>query len=519
MKVINSKEVEFYPSLINDYISGELNEKGIIDWEYSEDQVLKNAINRNFSKAQREILFDVLKEQYRNCKLTEEEEKSLSLLNSDNSYTITTGHQLNLLGGSQFFYTKILDVIRFSKKMSKDSKFDFVPVFWMATEDHDYEEISSVSLFGKKITCPGVNRGPVGRMSNSYFKDFLIEVETILGDGERFKKIKEIISTSFNESATLAEITRTFVRALFSDKGLLIIDGDHKALKQQFSKAVQQEVSHQTTFKAVNQQIALLANYKIQVNPREINLFYIEDNSRDRIVKTDNGYSTVANLKSWSLESFKKFTKSNAESISPNVLLRPLYQETILPNVAYMGGAGEISYWLELEPMFKEFDISFPLPIVRTSYFVVSEKQMNWLENKGVDFKDLFGNKDKLFNDLIKKIGSSEISLNFEKTELQDFYKKLLKKAKSISPDLEKVILGEEKRALGSLINVEKRFSNAEKKNHEQTISKLENIISKVFPNGSPMERVESFIPVIVREEFEFPEVENLFKGEIIVVS
>lgn len=518
MKVIKSKEVDFYPSLINDYISGELNKNGIIDWDYSESQVLENAKNRNFSKLQRQVLVSRLKAQYRNCQLSKAEEKSLSLLSMDTSYTITTGHQLSLIGGAQFFYTKILDVIRFSSKLSNTSEYNFVPIFWMATEDHDYEEISDVSLFGKKISCPGENRGPVGRIPNTYFIEFLREVASLLGSDDRFKEIKNKISDSFNNNKTLAEITRSFVRTLFSEQGLLIIDGDDEILKKQFSKIAIQEVNNQTSYKAVNKQISLLSNYKIQVKPRDINLFYIENKVRDRIIKTKVGFSTVNNLQNWTSSSFKDFAESNASSLSPNVLLRPLYQEIVLPNVAYVGGAGEISYWLELAPMFKCFDVQFPLPIVRTSYFVVAEKFLNWLENNEIEVKELFGNKDKLLNNFINSIGSSEISLEKEKEELEEFYKKLLKKAQSISTDLGKVVLGEEKRAFNALINVQKRFVNAEKKNHEQTILKLENIISKFFPNGVPMERVNSFIPLIVRLDFEFPENKYLFKGEIIIV-
>lgn len=519
MKTINSQEVPFYPSLINDYISGELKRKSIINWDYSESQILENAKNRNFSSSERSILVKALRSQYESVGLSDEEESSLKLLELDTTLTITTGHQLNLLGGSQFFYTKILDVIRLAEKLTSNSTFNFVPVFWMATEDHDYEEISSVNLFGKKISCEGANEGPVGRIPSEYFNEFLEEVETVLGDNDKFAEIKKLISDSFTNSSTLAEITRNFVKALFGSKGLLIIDGDDVLLKKMVSDSFINEANNNTSFHSVNSQIEKMSGYKIQVSPREVNLFYIEDKVRDRIINSEDGFTTVNGLRSWTKSEFEFFIKDSPEYISPNVLLRPLYQEKVLPNVAYMGGAGEISYWLELAPMFKAFNVQFPLPIVRTSYFVMPEKQQNWLSNQGIEFADLFGNTDQLINNLIKKIGSEEISLETEKAELSLFYKSLLSKGKTISPDLEKVILGEEKRALSSLLNVEKRFSNAEKKKHEQTITKLKNIISKAFPGGSPMERVDSFIPSIVNEDFTFPTADDLFKGEIIVVS
>ena len=145
MKVLNNQEVPFYPSLINDYINGDLNKKSIINWEYSESQILENTINRTFTQTERVLLVNVLQNQYKKLDLTVSEKVSLKLLENNSTFTITTGHQLNLLGGAQFFYTKILDVIRLSEKLTGSSNYDFVPVFWMATEDHDYDEISYVN--------------------------------------------------------------------------------------------------------------------------------------------------------------------------------------------------------------------------------------------------------------------------------------------------------------------------------------------------------------------------------------
>lgn len=512
MKLIDFDKVDFYPALIKDYLSGALKGKGIIDWDYSQEQLELNKLNP-FSSATRKIVASVLKEQYSAFDLTAKEIEHLQLIEEDNTYTITTGHQLVLLGGPLFFYTKIIDVIKLAKDLSKtDSR--VLPVFWMASEDHDYEEISKVNLFGKTISCPGENKGPVGRMSRSYFNEFLAEVNEVIGEGEQFQDIKSIINKAFKEGENLSQVTRRFVRELFKDEGLLIIDGDDPKLKGLFQEVMSKELSEGLAFNSSKNIIESLSkDYKIQVNPREINLFYIEDDCRLRIIKTNDGFSTPNNEFSWSNHEMELMVKNHPERLSPNVILRPVYQEVLLPNLAYVGGAGEIAYWLELKPVFDAFNVPFPNPLVRKANFIIPEKLLNWLADNQIEVTDLFGDIDLLVNDFTKSISDSTIDLVVEENQLKEFYKALLAKGKSINSQLEKVVLGEEKRALGALKNVEKRFLNADKQKYEQQINKLKNIYNKFFPGGAPMERVDSYIPEIASNKALF--IKALEKGSI----
>lgn len=518
MNLVNSKEVSFYNSLIQDYISGDLKGKGIINWDYSNGQVLQNLKDRNFSDIQREVLVNSLKNQYKGIALTKAEESNINSLTDSNTYTITTGHQLTLLGGPMFFYTKILNVIQLCEELTSKSTSTVIPVFWLASEDHDYEEICSVNLFGKKLICDGENKGPVGRIDSTYFTEFLEEVNQVLGVGERFQKVKEIINTAFTQEKNLAGITRSLVRALFAEDGLLIIDGDDADFKQQMIPYFLKEIESNTGYTEIQNQISALEGYKIQVNPREINLFYIEDEIRERIVFEGGNLTTVNQRFNIPKEEIQGWVAENAYKISPNAVLRPLYQEVLLPNVAYVGGPGEIAYWLELAPMFKAFKVDFPLPIVRTSYFLVQGKESVWLKENNIDFPSLMGNRDQLLNQFIKSISTNEISFEAEKETLATLYKDLLAKSKQIDSNLEKVVLGEEKRALSSLQNVEKRFNNAEKKKYEQSIRKLNKVIDKLLPNGTPMERVGSFWPYIANNT-KIQKPNNFYSGDLIFVE
>lgn len=503
MKLIDFDKVDFYSPLIRDYLSGELKSKGLVNWDYSKDQLQKNK-SRSYDSKTRAIVAEAIRNQYSSFDLTEAEAANLNLFEQENTFSITTGHQLVLLGGPLFFYSKILDVINLAKDLSEEES-PVVPMFWMASEDHDFEEIAKVNLFGKVLECPGENKGPVGRITGDYFQDFLKDVNEIIGEGEQFQSIKSIINKAFQEGQNLSEITRIFVRELFKDEGLLIIDGDDKQLKELFTDVVVKELKSQVGFNSSKTQIeALSKEYKIQVNPREINLFYIEDDVRLRIVKSEDGFTTPDGEYNWSEAEMDEIIANRPQSISPNALLRPVYEEVLLPNIAYVGGAGEIAYWLELKPVFDAFEVSFPTPLIRKANFIIPEKLLNWLENNKLELTDLFGDLDLLVNDFAKSVSTSTIDLSEEENQLKAFYKALLAKGKSINPQLEKVVLGEEKRALGALKNVEKRFLNADKQNYEQQINKLKNIHSKFFPGGAAMERVNSYIPEIASNKSEF---------------
>ena len=521
MKWIDFDKVDFYPRLIKDYLSGDLKSKGIIDWEYSKSQLELNK-SRAYSSETRKAVAQVLSKQYANFELTAKEQENLKLFGEEKTFTITTGHQLVLLGGPLFFYTKIFDVIQLARDLSTPSN-PVLPMFWMASEDHDYEEIAKVNLFGKVITCPGENKGPVGRISKEHFKEFLSEVNQVLGEGEQFQNIKSIINNAFETGANLAEITRIFVRALFKDECLLIIDGDDKDLKSLFAKVMSEEMNSELAFNASKDHIENLSkDYKIQVNPREINLFYIEDEVRLRIVKTSTGYSTPNAEYSWSSSQMEELLQNSPEKISPNVILRPVYQEILLPNLAYVGGAGEIAYWLELKPVFEAFKIPFPTPLVRKANFILPKKLMVWLADNHIDLLDVFGDLDLLLNSFSKAISGNAIDFAEEEKQIKALYQSILVKGKAINPQLEKVVLGEEKRALGALKNVEKRFLNADKQNYEQQLNKLKNIHGKFFPNGVAMERVNSYIPEIAADSNgfnqELKESGSIFDKKITVI-
>ena len=523
IKTVSFDRVNFYSKLIKDYLSGELKKSGIIDWDYSKNQVHHNK-KRLYSEKTRKVVSDVLKDQYKDYTLTNEERNNLNLFSQSGTFSVTTGHQLVLLGGPLFFYTKILDIIQLAKELStRDSP--IVPFFWLASEDHDYAEISTINLFGKQISCPGENKGPVGRLSSDTFQDFLKQVNELLGNSAQYAEIKSIVNKSFIEGNNLTEITKLFVRELFKDAGLLIIDGDDPRLKKIFAPFARRELLENISFQSSKKIIKKLSEtYKIQVNPRTINLFYMEDSIRLRLIEENGTFSTPNGARNWTSSEMEEMLTNSPEKLSPNVVLRPLYQEILLPNLAYVGGAGEIAYWLELKPVFDAFNVAYPLPVVRQANFLIPKKSLDWMHDNALEIEDFFGDIDLLINAFTKSKSSDKLDFSTELEELKSFYERLKTKGGLINPQLEKVVKGEEKRSLDSFKNLEKRFLNADKQKYQVQINKLKSIHAKLFPKGLPMERVESYVPYLSGGQKSFNnlllnEKKDLFGKKIQIIS
>ena len=360
----------YFSSLIVDY----LDQKSSLNSLYNRFPTIENfeaqitEKEANYNQENRKLLVAVLQKQNQNSTISEATQNNILALAQANTYTITTGHQLNLFSGPLYFLYKIISTINLAYELkAKYPQSNFVPIYWMATEDHDFEEINYFNFKGKKFRWNKESSGPVGRLSteglDAVFEVFAQE----LGSGSNAEKIKELFRKSYLGHATLTEATRFLANELFGQYGLVILDADSTELKRTLIPYIKDELENQTSFKTVQKSIEKLENYSVQVNPREINLFYIEDNLRERIIFEEDKYFVNNTKISFSKDQILSELENHPEKFSPNVIMRPLYQEIILPNLCYIGGGGEIAYWLELKAFFEAVNITFPILLVRNS--------------------------------------------------------------------------------------------------------------------------------------------------------
>ncbi|MBP9849091.1 MAG: bacillithiol biosynthesis cysteine-adding enzyme BshC [Flavobacterium sp.] len=448
----------------------------------------------NFPIENREILVDALKKQHTNFHISEVTTNNIELLNQPNTFTITTGHQLNLLTGPLYFIYKIITVINLTKELKAAyPENNFVPIYWMATEDHDFEEINFFNFKEKKIRWEKESNGPVGRLNTQGLDDVFDTFSSELGLGNNANYLRDLFQKSYLEHDNLADATRYLTYKLFQKEGLVIVDGDDSELKKIFIPYAKNELLHQTSFKKVNETLPLIKNYSIQVNPREINLFYIQDQLRERIIYENGNYKINNTLLSFSESELLTELENNPENFSPNVILRPLYQEVVLPNLCYIGGGGEIAYWLELKSNFEVHKITFPVLLVRNSVLLVTKKQQSKLDKLHLHWKDIFLDQKTLLNNKTKDFSKFTIDFSEQKETLKRQFEVVNEIAHQTDPSFLGAVKAQEVKQLKGLDNLEKRLLKAEKRIHNEKLERIIQIQNQLFPNQGLQERTANF--------------------------
>ena len=394
--------------------------------------------------ADRQILVRVLKEQYASINGGNPDDSNAVFQNIDSltqqdTYTITTGHQLNLFTGPLYFIFKIVTAINLARELKQNfPEKNFVPVYWMATEDHDFDEINHTYIGGKKVSWSHEAKGATGRLCTQDIANVIKDYIGVLGISENAEKLARIVEEAYLNHPTLATATRYLVNGLFKKYGLVILDADHPELKKQFSEITRQDIIGQNSFRNINSSIEKLQTVGIeaQVNSRDINFFYLADGIRERVVYEDDRYLVLNTDISFSEDALTEEIAVHPERFSPNVVMRPIYQEVILPNLAYVGGGAEVVYWLELKANFEHYGIDFPILILRNSGLIGGTKAANAMRRLDLSPEDLFKPAEELKKLWVLKHSQHTLNLADEWQEFKCLFEKIKLRAHKIDPTL-----------------------------------------------------------------------------------
>ena len=443
----------------------------------------------------RTILVESLINQYKNVNTSNTVKANIQLLQKENTFTVTTGHQLNLFTGPLYFLYKIVSAINLAKQLKAEFPADnFIPIYWMASEDHDFEEINYFHFRGKKIRWNRESSGGVGRLSTERLDEVFAIFSKEIGTPTNADYLKSLFKKGYLEHSTLTEATRYISNELFSEYGLVIVDGDDANLKQQFLPFVKDELYKNTSFKEVsNTIVSLEKNYKVQVNPREINLFYLSEGLRERIVFENNVFKVNDTNIEFSKEELEYELKLHPERFSPNVIMRPLYQEVVLPNLCYIGGGGELAYWFELKAYFQAVKVPFPILLLRNSALLISDKQKLKLKKLNISIEELFLKQQDLINKKIKEVSELEIDFSKQRGFLVKQFDDLEKIAEQTDKSFVGAVKAQRKKQLNGLDNLEKRLLKAEKRKHQELTNRIKDLQDQLFPNQSLEERQRNF--------------------------
>ncbi len=450
-------------------------------------------------KTDRPLLVNSLHAQYGTLlERSPEVAQAIDSLAGENTYTVTTGHQLNVFTGPLYFIFKIVSAIRLARDLKAEfPDKDFVPVYWMATEDHDFAEINHTRLSGKKIEWDTPAVSATGRMSTASMEEVVRTYQNFLGLSDNSEKLSKLVEEAYLGHSTLAGATRYLVNGLFGQYGLVIIDADQPELKRAFASIMTQDIQQSRSYEAIVETSAKLeeAGYKAQVQPREINFFYLTDSYRERIVKLDDGRYEVLRKGVYfdDDQALQAAIEAHPERFSPNVVTRPLYQEVILPNLAYIGGGAEMAYWLQLKTAFDQYGVLFPILVPRNSAIVTDDSFSVKILRLDLTFRSIFKGTEELKNEYVRRQTKHRLNLKDEWMEFNAIFAKLKLRAHKIDPTLGPSTDAVKARLKKAINNLEKKLLKADKHNHEDALIHIERIKNHLFPGGELQERSENF--------------------------
>jgi bacillithiol biosynthesis cysteine-adding enzyme BshC len=353
-----------------------------------------------------------------------------------------------------------LHVIKLAESLRQQlPQYHFVPLFYMGSEDADLDELGTIHVDGKQYKWNTKQTGAVGRMKvDKAFIALLDELSNQISVEEYGAAIIRLFKECYLLNTTIQEAALKVVNALFGEYGLIVLIPDSRELKSLFAPVIEKELSEQFSHKAVEETIGELSQqYKVQAGGRDINLFYLVDDKRERIEQEGDDFVVQGINKRFTREEMLGVLRTTPECFSPNVILRGALQETILPNIAFIGGGGELAYWMELKRVFKAIHLPYPLLILRNSFLFINEQQTAKTLELGFTVTDLFKSAQTLINELVKNSAGKQLTLTDEIACVQKLYsEKLTTVAGTIDVTLHAHVLNIGKQAQKGLVETGK---------------------------------------------------------------
>ena len=494
---LSIEQTGYFSKIITDYCNQSSSLQPFYQHAVSVDGIKAAIAAREQVHTNRELLVSELQKQYEAVTITDAVQKNMQLLLQPNTFTITTAHQPAIFTGHLYFIYKILHVIKLADRFNKEfPDRHFVPVFWMGSEDADLDELGHVYLNGEKLVWDTKQTGAVGRMNTKGLDKLIHRIEGELSVQPFGQELIELLRTCYLQSPDIQTATFKIIHALFAEYGLIVIVPDTANLKRIMAPVFREDLLQQTPASIVEKTIERLEqHYKVQAHPRAVNLFYFKDNVRELIEVKDGKYEVRNTKISFTEEEILAELHSHPERFSPNVILRGLYQETLLPNIAFIGGGGETAYWLELKDLFTHYQVPFPVLVLRNSFLIVEKKWQEKIHKLGLQSKDFFQPEQQLLTLLVSRHKNGELKLKQELEATERLYELLKNKAAAIDKSLLQHVEALQARTIKPIQELEKKLLRAEKKKYETEQRQIHAIQSALFPNNGLQERVDNFMP------------------------
>lgn len=447
----------------------------------------------------REMVTEVICSQYRKLGLLSgERRKVVDQLRDENTFTVITAHQPSLLTGPLYFIHKIISAIVTAEAVNASySKGSVLPLFIIGGEDHDFEEMNHLYYKSDRLEWRDETAGDaVGRMSTRNIVPIIEKLDKQLKGSYYGEEIIELMHDSFDGNRSVGDAMQYFLLQLFRDEPLLIVQMDNRELKRAFVPHIKREVLEQPSRDLVEQSQEELQQmgYGDQALARDINFFYLYDGQRRRITYENNMYYVLDSEIKMSVEDMSNCIENHPERFSPNVVMRPIYQEFIFPNIIYVGGGGELAYWMERKRQFNEFDLPLPLLVRRHSATLIATAQWRTLKDFGLPVEQWFSHLHDLEKGWLDHDFPTELDFSKAYEQMHAAFDTLQVKISEVDPTLDYSTEAARVDALKTLDRLQKKVRRSLKVKNDIQHQRLRRIRSEIAPNGSLQERRTNFL-------------------------
>jgi bacillithiol biosynthesis cysteine-adding enzyme BshC len=495
---VSYNETGFFSRLVTDFLAGSANVNEFYSFSPDAEGIDKAINARSLHLTDRQLLVQALTAQYQGRATSSLVIDNIqSLLNND-TYTVTTAHQPNLMTGYLYFVYKILHVIKLADELNaKYTNKHFVPVYYMGSEDNDIDELGVFRYGNEKYVWDGDGqKGAVGRMSTAGLKPILERLFATMGPpGIYYTEMRELITEAYMGQPTLGAATHYLVDKLFGKYGLVIVNPDDALLKSVFIPVIKDELLHSNSFPIVIEQTRLLEqNYKTQAFPRPINLFYLAHQIRERIERNGEKWVVLNTDISFTEAELIQEVSNHPERFSPNVILRGLFQSTILPDVAFIGGGAEVAYWFQLKTLFEYYGVFYPLVMLRQSVLWIDTQQARLRQQSGLQMPEIFKKEADLTKYHITAHSQDDWHTTAEAQEIAGILDVLRSKAVAVDPTLLAAANAVLHRIQKQLTLLEQKMYRAEKKKMSVQLQRITKLKEAIFPDNSLQERTFNFV-------------------------
>ncbi len=509
---INFKEIPGNTKLFLDYLYSFDRVQKYYKYNYRDKEQFVNKFKQlsDSPKEFRNELANIISSQYKDFNPSAKTLKNIALLKNKETIVVVTGQQLGILGGPLYTVYKIITTVKLCAHLSERyDNYSFVPVFWMEGDDHDFEEVCSISVlndnnelikisYNDGATEEEQNRGSVGSLNfKESIHQFLDEFEPQLRNTEFKSSIIQNLKAFYNSKKTFKDSFKDLLFWLFDEYGLIIFDPQHHEIKNLLKPVFKKEISNfrNHTEKLVYTSAGLEETYHAQVKIRPINLFYNYDEGRYIVEPVENEFRLKGKRKKFSFEELNNLIDTEPEKFSPNVLLRPICQDFLFPTGFYVGGPSEVAYFGQILPLYEFYNIDPPIIYPRSSVTLLEKSVKAILDKYEMNITDVFTDSNKLKNKIINNVSDRNLDEIFKETRNQidltfDNLKEKLFEIDKTMTDLTSKYRG---KVLGYVDELNGKATEAQKKHHEITLRQIDKASANLFPNSNLQERELNF--------------------------